>query len=269
MSAWSWRCSPCGVGLWRVYPLEASGAGAVFSSRLGGVSDAPYTSLNLGAAVGDAPEAVAENRRRFAQAAGFAAEAAARATQVHGCSVLAVSTPGEAGRGDALCTDVPDVVLCVGVADCAAIYLHDPVQQAVALCHAGWRGTVADVVGRTVSELRRLYGCRPRDLSAAVSPCAGPCCYQVDAPVIEGLGAAAPWAHEVLRPDGPGRARLDLAEANRRRLLDAGLDAHRIHVCTICTICDPDRLFSHRRDAGRTGRMQAALWIPSGLPTSP
>ncbi len=263
MGGWDWQ-ERAGVGLWRIAPLQAAGARAAFSSRIGGVSAPPHATLNLGASVGDDPAAVEENRRRFAAAAGFDAAAVAYAAQVHGADVLTATRPGRTGTGDALCTDLPGLVLAIGVADCAAVYLFDPVRRAAALCHAGWRGTVADVAGCTVRELGRRYGCRPGDLLAAVSPCAGACCYQVDAPVIAALAAAAPWADEVLRPDGPGRARLDLAQANRQRLLDAGLDADRIHACAICTICEPVRLFSHRRDAGRTGRMHAALWIPAG-----
>lgn len=263
MRPWPWQGEPGGVGLWRVAALEAAGARAVFSSRLGGVSAPPFGTLNLGAAVGDDAQAVVHNRLRFATAAGFDAASVARLDQVHGRDVIAATTPGLAGRADALITDVPDLVLAIGVADCAAIYLLDPLRRACALCHAGWRGTVADVVGRAVAELQRRHGCRPADLLAAVAPCAGACCYQVDEPVIQGLTATASWAGEVLRPDGPGRARLDLAEANRRRLLDAGLHTRHIHLCGICTICDPVRLFSHRRD-GVTGRMHAALWLPAG-----
>ncbi len=261
---WDWVRTAQGVGLWRVGALEAEGVGAVFSSRLGGASLPPWDTLNLGAAVGDAEDAVAGNRARFAAAAGFPPEAVATASQVHGADVLPVSRPGPAGPGDALCTDAPGVVLTIGVADCAAVYLHDPRHHAVALCHAGWRGTVADVAGRAVAEMVRRYGSRPGDVRAAVSPCAGACCYQVDAPVIDALEAAVPWAGEVLHPDGPGRARLDLADANRRRLLAAGLDGGAVSVAGICTICDPERLFSHRRDAGRTGRMRAALWLRPG-----
>ncbi len=249
------------MGLWRVGPLEACGVGAAFSSRLGGVSPAPWDSLNLAAAVGDEPARVRKNRIRLARAGGFAPESVARAHQVHGTAVLEVDRGGDAGTADALITDIAGVTLAIGVADCAAIFLADPRHRALGLCHAGWRGTVGDIVGAAVAAMARRYGSRPDEMHAAVSPTIGPCCYEVDEPVSAPLSAGVPWGRAVLAATRPGHARLDLWEANRRRLLDAGLRAERIHVAGICTACHPDTLFSHRRDAGRTGRMQASLWL--------
>jgi YfiH family protein len=265
--AWVWQApsGPSDVGFWRLGPPQP-GTRAAFSSRLGGVSGGPFATLNLGGAVGDDPAAVACNRQRFAAAVGFRPEAVARLRQVHGADVVAVDRPGDAGSGDALCTDVPGVVLAVAVADCAAVYLVDLRRRAVALCHAGWRGTVADVAGRAVAELGRRYGSRPEDLWAAISPAIGPCCYEVGESVIGALRAAVPWAEAVLRPApeapaGSARARLDLWEANRLRLRDAGVPDAQVHVAGVCTACDAPRLFSHRRDRGRTGRMEAVLWL--------
>jgi len=264
---WCWReAQGGGPPLWRVPALEATGAGAAFSSRLGGCSAAPYARCNLGLSVGDEPACVAENRRRFAVAAGFPPEATVRADQVHGSTALAVFAPGEAGAADGLCTDQPGLVLTIAVADCAVVYLLDPVVAAIGLCHAGWRGTVADVVGSTVARMARAFGTRPRDLVAAVSPAIGPCCYEVAAPVTAAMAGAAPWGASMLRPTRPGHALLDLWGANRRRLLDAGVPATAIHVAGVCTACHGERLYSHRRDRGRTGRMDAALWWPGAAP---
>jgi len=251
-----------GVALWRVATLEAAGAHAVFSARGGGCSPPPWESLNLGLAVGDDPDRVAENRRRFARAAGFSPDAAATAHQVHGAAVAVVIRPGAAGPADGLCTECPGVVLTIGAADCAVVYLVDTARRAVGLCHAGWRGTAADVVGRTVAAMAEAHGSRPEDLVAAISPSIGPCCYEVDEPVIRALRDAAPWADDVLRPGLAGHARLDLAGANRRRLRDAGVPPGSIHAAGVCTACHAEQLYSHRRDRGRTGRMQAALWLP-------
>lgn len=210
--------------------------------------------------MGDAPERVAANRVRLARAAGFAPGSVAWVDQVHGAAVLAVDAPGCAGPADALVTDRSGVTLAIGVADCVAVYLLDPPHHALGLCHAGWRGTVADVVGQTLAKMGQRYGTRPADLLAALGPAIGPCCYEVDDAVAGALRAAVPWAETVLAPSRPGHPRLDLWAANRRRLEDRGVLAARIRVAGICTACQPGLLFSHRRDHGQTGRMRAVLW---------
>ncbi len=237
--------------------LGDGGIAGAFSSRLGGCSTGPFASLNLGFGVGDEPRAVEENARRFAAAAGFPSGGVATVGQVHGVAVLPVTGPGAAGTADGLCTDVPGVVLAIGVADCAALFLADPVRRAVALCHAGWRGTAGGIGPAAVEQLALRFGSRPADIRACVSPCIGACCYEVDMPVIEAFGErAAVWL-----PARPGHARLDIAQSNRLQLERAGVPAARIAVAGLCTACHPEWLFSHRRDHGRTGRMRAALWL--------
>ncbi len=258
---WCWQ-ELGGVGWWRAEPLELFGVGAVFASRRGGVSPPPYDTLNQGGSGGDDPRRVAENRARFARAAGFALDASARVRQVHGAAVCLARAPGDYGEADALIATGSDAVLTVLVADCAAIQLLDPGRRAIGLCHAGWRGVVADAPGAAVRALRDTYGSDPGGLWAAVGPCIGACCYEVDRPVTQALRAAVPWADAVLSPVDAIHARFDLAEANRLRLLDAGLEPSRIHLAGICTACHPDRLFSYRRDGRRSGRMLAAIWTP-------
>lgn len=259
---WEWRSAAGGTRFWGVRALEALGWAAAFSSRLGGCSPEPWTGLNLGLGVGDDPARVGENRRRWAAAAGFNPAAVSVLDQVHGTRVVRVDGPGAAGAADGQCTDQVGVVLAVGVADCAAIYLVDARRGVAALCHAGWRGLVADIPGSALRAMGEEFGSRAADVVAAVSPCIGPCCYEVDGPVIEALRAAAPWAEEVLAPTHPGHARLDLGATARRRLIAAGIPPGRIALAGLCTACEEGRLFSHRRDRGRTGRMQAVLWMP-------
>jgi len=261
-SAWSWE-EAGGVGVWRLAAWEAEGCTALFSSRLGGVSEGPFATLNLGLAVGDAPERVRENLRRFAAAAGVPAEALAAAEQVHGTEVVAAERPGFQGQADALVTDRPGVALSVQVADCCAVFLWDPVRGAVGLCHAGWRGVVRDAVGRAVAALAARYGAEPARLRAAVAPSIGPCCYEVDEPVLRALASSAPWAEAVLHPSRrPGRRHLDLREAVVRRLADAGVPRDAVAVEPTCTACARELLFSYRRDGGRTGRMRALIALP-------
>ncbi len=260
---WRWGEDPDPAGLWRIAPLEAAGARAVFSSRAGGVSPAPWDTLNLGASVGDEPARVRVNRERFARAAGFDPTRTAHCHQVHGTTVLRVTQPGPAGTADGLCTDRPGLVLTIGVADCAAVYVFDPLGPAVGLVHAGWRGTVGDAVGVLLRTMHQAWGSRPERMLAAVSPCIGPCCYEVDEPVTGPLRRAAPWAAEVLEDPAAPRTRLDVARANVLRLVDGGLRSERIHTAGLCTACHPRVLFSHRGSGGRTGRMQAAIWLPA------
>ncbi len=265
VAAWSWEVRG-GIGFWRVASLEGAGCTAVFSARLGGVSAGPYASLNLGGGVGDETAAVAANRGRFARATGLPPATWASVRQVHGVGVARVEAPGAYGTADALISSAPGVCLTIAVADCCAVYLVDPVRRAVGLCHAGWRGTADGAAGATVAAMAAAYGTLPADLLAAISPSVGPCCYEVDAPVMRALQAGAPWSDEVLAldPARPGHARLDLWRANALRLRDAGVRAEGVSVAAICTACRPDVLFSHRRDRGRTGRMVAALALAAG-----
>jgi YfiH family protein len=253
-SGWTWH-ERDGVGYWRVEALEAAaGCLAAFSSRSGGVSSGPHATLNLGGR-GDRPDNVAENRRRFARAARFDPALLATARQVHGDRVAEVVAPGSAGEADALWTRVTGPVLTVFVADCVPVFLADPVGRAAALVHAGWRGSAAGVTRRALDALLRA-GADPARIVAAIGPSAGPCCYEVDEPVM------ARFSREVLRPARAGHARLDLWQENRRQLVAAGVPPDRVHVAGICTICRPDLLFSHRgAGGGPTGHMAAVLQL--------
>ncbi len=161
-------------------------------------------------------------------------------------------------EGDGLVTDVPGVLLGVGTADCVPVLVVDVEKRAVGAFHAGWRGTVAGIVGEGVAAMRREYGSRPEDLRAAVGPSIGACCYAVGEEVRSQFRERFGYADELFR-EGAGLY-VDLWEANRRQLLDAGVAAGRIEVVGECTACtrEPDgrrRYFSHRAGAGRTGRM--------------
>ncbi|HSN89933.1 MAG TPA: peptidoglycan editing factor PgeF [Anaeromyxobacteraceae bacterium] len=221
-----------------------------FTTRQGGVSSPPFDSLNLGGRVGDDPAHVAENWRRLEAQAGLAF---ARVRQVHGArAVRAIRSAEPEMEADAVLSAEPGLAACVSVADCVPVLLADPASGLVAAVHAGWRGTAARAAAAGVSALAEA-GCRPGDLVAVVGPSIGPCCYEVS-PDLAGwfgdeLGA------ETVR-DGP-RPRLDLWRANALVLAAAGVRADRIEVLGRCTACERDLFFSHRRDAGRTGRQVA------------
>jgi purine-nucleoside/S-methyl-5'-thioadenosine phosphorylase / adenosine deaminase len=223
--------------------LERRGFLAAFTERIGGASEDPYSSLNLGSEVGDAPEAVLENRRRLGAALGVGELASAR--QVHGTAVLEVTgreaAPAEA---DALVTTRRSLPLAVMTADCVPVALASEAEGMVAAVHVGWRGLVAGIVQRAL----RLFG-KPREVVAAIGPAIGPCHYEVGPEVVEAVRRAA--GDSTVASPASGRPHLDL-EATVEGVLRAG-DVQAVERSGACTACEPARFFSHRRD-GITGR---------------
>jgi YfiH family protein len=227
---------------------ELPGARAAFSARLGGVSDGPFKSLNLGRLTGDRADAVRENRRRLAAAVGVDPERVLIGRQVHAAEVLWHEAPTEPTayanpapglpQADGHATGRAGLAPLVFVADCLPVALAGP--GGVAMIHCGWRGLIAGIVERGVKEV----GAR----AAAVGPGIGPCCYRVGDEVLAAFEALGPG----LAADGM----LDLRRAVRRLLERAGVGS--VEVSGECTSCQPELFFSHRRDGGRTGR-QAGL----------
>lgn len=181
--------------------------------------------------------------------------------QIHGADVLAADAAGCIGRGDVVTTDRPRLPLAVFTADCVPVVLCDPVGGRIALVHAGWRGTVASAAGAAVASLVAAGG-RAADLVAAIGPSIGPCCYEIDAPVIEQFDAAHPktW-REWVTPTRPGKWMLDLWRANEAQLAMAGVDPARIDNLRQCTSCREDLFFSYRRGRGQ-GRLVAVAALP-------
>lgn len=232
--------------------LEAAGFLAAFTERSGGVSDGPYRGLNLGTATGDAPAAVVENRSRVCRALDIAPFALAR--QVHGAGVVRVG-PGRAGAGfdggapvaeaDVLTSASPNVALAVLAADCVPVVLADPDTGRVAVAHAGWRGFAAGVLAAAVAAFPQ-----PARLRAAVGPAIGPDHYEVGEDVAFAVSASSPAGARVRRAGG--RVFLDLPGTAEDVLREIGVGS--VERAEVCTACEADRFYSHRRDGGRTGR---------------
>ncbi len=248
----------------------AGGAVHGFSTRLGGVSEGIYASLNLGTNRGDDPDRVRENFRRFCAAIGADPAGLVFSSQIHGDQVRSV-TAADLGKGldrpvdydaDALITDVPGAVLTVFSADCLPILLYDPVRRAVGAVHAGWRGTALGIVERAVERMCLCYGCRPEDLLAAIGPGISKCCFETheDVPnaMTEAMGASALQFIEVLPT---GKFHIDLKGMNARRLEHAGLTAEHIAVSGECTMCLPDKYWSHRATHGERGSQAAMIAV--------
>lgn len=238
------------------------GVGAAMSGREGGVSTGPWHRLNLGAACGDRPEAVARNRRRFSAALGATP---VWLRQVHGCGVLHLADDRPRDEpADAAWTTQRGVACTVLVADCLPVLLARGDGAVVAAAHAGWRGLAAGVLETTVAALADGTGTSTQALRAWLGPCIGPQAFEVGVDVLEAFGftAAAPGPHFVARPrpDGSPRWLADLPALARARLLALGLPAAAVHTHGGCTVGSPSAFFSYRRDGRASGRMAAAIW---------
>lgn len=259
-----------------------------FSERRGGFSTV-YTaaandaepSLNLGFTAEDDPAHVRKNRAGIMrELAGDVAIRLVTARQTHGTH-LAVLDGSETGlrtqgsraapqagpatlEADGLMTATPELLLSIQVADCVPVLVADTRSRAVAAFHAGWRGTVAGIVEAGITQMRGAFGSVPEDLIAAIGPAIGVCCYEVGEEVQTRFRAAFPYGSRLLEQRA-GKTHLDLAEANRRQLLGAGLSANSIFLagqCTACTMLEGRRrYFSHRAEHGVTGRAMGLIGI--------
>ncbi|MCC6810076.1 MAG: peptidoglycan editing factor PgeF [Deltaproteobacteria bacterium] len=210
--------------------------------------------MNLVGKWGDDPAAVAENRRLFAAAGGFSLERLFVAKQVHGVAVIevgAAQTPAEVAsvEADALVTNVAGAVLAISTADCVPLLFANATGTIVGAAHAGWRGTVQGVVAKTVAALDDL-GAAPRELHVALGPsiCVG--CFEVGEEVAREFAEAGAG---VVRRDLGAKPHVDLQLAHRLALDQVGVSADRVDGAPPCTMCEPDRFYSFRRDKGTTG----------------
>ncbi len=228
---------------------------AIFT-RQGGVSPAPFESLNLSVSVPDEKERVYENRRRAYGLYGRDTATVVHAHLVHGISVAAVTSKNNGTwlpHVDGIITNQPGCALTMNYADCTPIFLYDPVHQAIGLGHAGWQGAVKDLPGAMVQAMQTEFGSDPAQLIAGIGPTIGPCCYEVGEPVISAVHNAFTDPDSLLIPQSSSPSpHFDLPEANRRNLEKAGV--RQIEQSNLCTACRTDLFFSHRAEKGKTGR---------------
>lgn len=247
-----------------------------FSTRQGGLSEGFLSTMNFSFERGDDPAHVMENYRRIAATIGVDPGSFVVAHQTHTVNIRAV-TEGDRGCGvlrprpyddvDGLMTNVPGLTLVTYHADCLPVYLADPVRRAIALLHAGWKGTVDQIAGRAVMMMREQYGTDPGDLIACIGPGICRSCYEIGEDVAQQFRAVFTEAENVSILTEPHRKedgmhwQLDLKEANRRILVRAGVPEEQIHLADICTRCNSERLFSHRAHGVRRGLNAAFLSI--------
>ena len=264
-----------------------------FSTRTGGYStifnpgNRGGHDLNLGAQKHDNREAVEKNRKAF-----FAAVGAGRGfklvtmKQVHSSNIhVLAGVPKGLLVGDGAITNKPGLLLSIQTADCVPVLLVDAKKKAVGAFHAGWRGTVKRIVEKGVGMMQMTYGSDPANIRAAIGPCIQQCCYAVGPEVVDEFHSQFQYAAELFKDifdDDPVKTKypllfltarapghgpvgkqphLDLAEANRRQLVDAGVKAENIWASGLCTGCNTNRLFSHRKEDGFTGRMMAVVGV--------
>lgn len=241
-----------------------------FTTRHEGVSRPPYNSLNLGLSTQDSSHNVEGNRSILARSFGSRVEKLVTVTQVHGNDLLVLDQPNTEFSHftklecDGIITNQHGIMIGVCVADCVPVLLLDPVQRVIAAIHAGWKGTAEGIVRKGVSAMVSLFDCAPGQILTAIGPAIRPCCYEVDAPVMNAFRAGKTDFDGVATASGPDKWRLDLVEANRGQLLRAGIPEANVETTPFCVACEKDLFFSYRRDGGETGRQMGFIMLKKG-----
>lgn len=262
----TWKQQSNGVCWEESSLLAEAGLRHGVAGRTGGVSRAPFASLNLALHVGDEAEAVMENRKRLCRAAHLDEEYLTTGQQTHEAYIVAVG-PEDAGRGhdnyddafphtDALMTNCTGIPLILFIADCVPVILFDPVHRACAVVHDGWRGTAARLAAKTVQAMKAAYGSEPQEVLAYIGPSISMKHFEVACDTADVFAAMGP-AYEGCIHEVDGHPHVDLWQANRVMLEEAGLKPEHIEVTQSCAYDCGDTCYSYRRDDGKTGRMGA------------
>ena len=235
---------------------EFQGLIALESTRHGGVSPAPYHSLNLGKNTEDLPEHIDMNRALICAAIGIEWNQVAYSKQVHGSEVLRVTQPGAYANYDAFITNLPGVGIAINVADCTPIMIYDPVHQAIGVAHAGWRGAAAQIASKCIQEMKLAYNTQPNDCFVYIGTCIEQDQFEVGMEVAEQFGSEFSR-----RGEKDGKCFLDLKAAICAEIINIGVPQSQIEVSPWCTWKNNTDYFSHRREAGKTGRFMALMTL--------
>ncbi len=242
-----------------------------FFTRRGGISPAPYDSLNTGPRGGDTPAHVRKNLERIARALSIPAKRILCPAQVHGDRIHRVSgaEPSIFGtepplEGDGVITAERGLYLGILTADCVPVLFLDPERCVVGAVHAGWRGTAKGIAGKAVRRMRVEFGCEPSDIHVAIGPAVGPCCYEVGEDVARAFPEEDRKMRPFFRPEGPGLWKMNLAGLNRHQVTRAGVREANVWISSLCTCCRKDLFFSVRADGEPTGRQIALIGLRPG-----
>lgn len=237
-------------------------------TRHGGVSPAPFNSLNLGGTVGDDVANVRQNHDMMYDALNVDPNKTVTVWMVHGADVVIADRPVYNRRwlalADAMMTDKPEVALVMRYADCVPVLAHDPTRGVIGIAHAGWQGTARGMAANLIKAMVQAYGCKPSDIQAGIGPCIGPDRYQVGEEVVEAVykhfGTLNGDTPLIKRDPNDGTAYLNLWEANRRDLQNVGVE--QIEIMGLCTATNTDDWYSHRAEKGKTGRFGVVMSLP-------
>ena len=236
-----------------------------FTTRKGGVSEGYLAAMNIGTRRGDKPENVLKNYDILGNAIGFEPKKSVHTKQTH-TDIVRVADRSLWGAGlygpeldpcDALITNTPGTALVVFTADCTPVLLYDPVTGAVGAVHAGWRGTAANIVGKTVDAMRANFGCQPENIRAAIGPNIGKCCFETDRDVPDAIFALLGAESATYITQKGDKFHIDLKGVNACLLHKAGVRS--VDISTACTACDPDLYWSHRKVGSNRGSQGAII----------
>lgn len=249
-----------GVKYLQFTSLALPGITQAIFSRHGGLSQFPWSSLNLGGTVGDDPANVKGNLEILLNTVGYKAKQLVQVKQIHSADVIVAKKPMDALRqGDAIITNTPGLLLLMRFADCVPILFVDPVKNAVGIAHAGWQGTVKEVAFHTVRAMETQFQSNPSDLLVGIGPSIGPDHYVVGGDVIDRAQAVFPEHRDAIFITSENSVKLDLWKANKISLQRAGVT--NIEISGICTGCTIEDWYSHRGEKGKTGRFAGVIGL--------
>lgn len=242
----------------------------LFTSRIGGVSNEPYKSLNLGINTKDNVENIKKNFEKVLSIINNTIDNVVVSHQLHTTNVKIVDK-NDIGKGinniisgdgiDGLITNIPGIALFTFYADCVPIFYLDTVKRVVGLAHGGWRGTVNKIAGKVVDMMIESYNSNPKDIIVGIGPSIGPCCYEIGNDVYNKFNINFTNINNLIKSMGKDRWHLNLWEANSQILKEKGILSRNISICGICTSCHNDLFFSYRKEKGVTGRMAAVIQL--------
>ena len=260
-----------GITYFTIQPFEETGlVDSCFTSRIGGISENPYSSLNLGTKTADGKENIGKNYDLLFSAINIPIENGVLSDQVHKDTIKRI-TIADRGKGiisdsdifevDGMITNERGIALVTLHADCVPIYILDPVRQAIGLVHAGWKGTVLRIAQKALIQMEHFFGTKPKDCLAAIGPSIGNCCYEVDETVIDKFNQNFTNLDRFVFFKEKNKYYLDLWEANKNQLEEMGVLQRNITTSNLCTQCNNHLFYSYRFEKGLTGRMAAILQL--------
>jgi YfiH family protein len=243
-----------------------------FCTRLGGVSEGDYASLNISFKEGDLESSVLQNWYRLAMAFAIPVEQFLTINQVHSDDIFVIKPYGDylpadmALNYDAIVTARQNLAICVKTADCVPVFIVDRVKKIIAAVHAGWKSTALEITAKVTRLLFDKYGSSPRNILAAIGPAIGQCCFEVDEEAAETFQNQKDYEDFVFPGERPNKWIVDLPESNRRQIINCGIPEKNIDVSPLCTSCRQDLFFSHRGSGGITGRQLNFIMINGEAP---